>query len=104
MNLKKYKRQLAERRISDLLRNALNSAQDDYRFANIQANRARDFAKKFNIKLRFPDRILFCHNCKRFIVPGFNSRIRLSKIRKSMNITCLFCGFTYRKMIYNSQT
>ena len=30
---------------------------------------------KFNIKSGYSQRMLFCHKCKRFIVPGFNSRI-----------------------------
>lgn len=104
MNFKKKKQQIAERRINKLFTDTIVSIKSDYNLAEIQAGRARDFSKKFNIKLGFSQKIFFCHSCKRFIVPGFNSRIRLSKIRKSLNITCLVCGSTYRKIINKSQT
>ena len=104
MNIKKKKRQIAENRVSYLVTEVEKSLKDNHNLAEIQAKQAREFSKKFNIKSGFSQRMLFCHKCKRFIVPGFNSRIRLSKIRKSVNITCLCCGFTYRKMINKSQT
>ena len=98
MNIKKKKRQIAENRVDYLSSEIEKSLKHNHNLAEIQAKQARDFSKKFNIKTGFSQRMLFCHKCKRFIVPGFNSRIRLSKIRKSINITCLHCGFTYRKM------
>ena len=104
MNIKTKKKIIAKRRAEQLLQHAIYNTKNDVRFAIIQANIIRNLCTKFNVRLDFSKRMLFCHKCKRFIVPGFNSRIRLSKIRKSINITCLFCGFSYRKMIVNSQT
>ena len=104
MNIKTKKKIIAKRRAEQLLQHAIYNTKNDVRFAIIQANIMRNLCTKFNVRLDFSKRMLFCHKCKRFIVPGFNSRIRLSKIRKSINITCLFCGYSYRKMIGNSQT
>ena len=104
MNIKKKNRQIAENRINHLAIEIEKSLKDNRNLAEIQAKQAREFSKKFNIKSGYSQRMLFCHKCKRFIVPGFNSRVRLSKIRKSLNITCFHCGVTYRKIINKSQT
>jgi len=45
-------------------------------------------------------RINFCKQCKNFIAPGINSRIRLGRTPlKAIRITCNFCEHTYRKVI-----
>jgi ribonuclease P protein subunit RPR2 len=104
MNVKIKKRIIAKKRAKQLLEYAIYNSKNDVRLSIVQANIIKNLCTKFNVRLDFSERMLFCHKCKRFIVPGFNSRIRLSKIRKSINITCLFCGYSYRKMIGNSQT
>lgn len=104
MNIKTKKKIIAKKRAEHLLHYAISNMKNDVRFSIIQADIMRNLCTKFNVRLDFSKRMMFCHKCKRFIVPGFNSRIRLSKVRKSINITCLFCGFSYRKIIVNSQT
>jgi ribonuclease P protein subunit RPR2 len=61
---------------------------------------AKKIITKYRLKIPFEYKILFCKNCKRFIVPGKNSRIRLGRSRvKALRITCELCGHTYRKII-----
>ena len=104
MNVKIKKRIIAKKRAEELLEYAIYNSKNNVPLSIVQANIIKNLCTKFNVRLDFSYRMLFCHKCKRFIVPGFNSRIRLSKIRMSINITCLFCGYSYRKMIVNSQT
>ena len=104
MNVKIKKRIIEKKREKQLLEYPIYNSKNDVRLSIVHANIIKNLCTKFNVRLDFSERMLFCHKCKRFIVPGFNSRIRLSKIRKSINITCLFCGYSYRKMIGNSQT
>ncbi len=96
--MKKYnKKQIALQRVINLLDNALFKPDlfvDDHIFT------AKKIIFKYKIKLPFEYQILFCKNCKGFIIPGKSSRIRIggSSI-KALRITCRICGHTYRKII-----
>jgi ribonuclease P protein subunit RPR2 len=90
-------KQLALQRVCDLLDNALNTP--DY-FTNDHIDTAKKIITKYRLKMPFEYKMLFCKNCKRFIVPGKDSRIRIGKSRvKALRITCKICGHTYRKII-----
>ena len=101
MKKKNEKKQLALQRVYNLLDNALN-AQDF--FSNDHVTTAKKIITKYKLKIPFEYKILFCKNCKSFIVPGRDSRIRIGKSRiKSLRITCNKCGHTYRKIIKPKQ-
>ncbi len=94
---KNNKKQIALQRVSDLINTALYT-QD--LFADDHVNIAKKIIAKYKIKIPFEYRILFCKNCKKFIIPGKNSRIRIGRSRiKALRITCKICGHTYRKII-----
>jgi ribonuclease P protein subunit RPR2 len=91
------KKQLALQRVYSLIDNALY-AQDF--FLNDHVTTAKKIITKYKLKIPFEYKILFCKNCKRFIVPGRDSRFRMGKSRiKALRITCKLCGHTYRKII-----
>jgi ribonuclease P protein subunit RPR2 len=91
------KKQLALQRVYSLIDNALD-AQDF--FLNDHVTTAKKIITKYKLKIPFEYKILFCKNCKRFIVPGRDSRFRMGKSRiKALRITCKICGHTYRKII-----
>ncbi len=73
---KNNKKQLALQRVSNLIHTALY-AQD--LFSDDHINTAKKIITKYKIKIPFEYKILFCKNCKKFIVPGKNSRIRIGK-------------------------
>jgi len=94
---KNSKKQLALQSVSNLIHNAL-CTQDP--FLDNHINTAKRIITKYRLKMPFEYKILFCKKCKRFIIPGKNSRIRIGRSRiKALRITCEMCGHTYRKII-----
>jgi ribonuclease P protein subunit RPR2 len=94
---KNNKKQLALQSVSNLIYTALYT-QDP--FLDNHINTAKRIITKHRLKIPFEYKILFCKNCKRFIIPGKNSRIRIGRSRvKALRITCEICGHTYRKII-----
>jgi ribonuclease P protein subunit RPR2 len=92
------KKQMALQRVCDLLDNVLHARQDF--FLNEHVTTAKKIITKYKLKIPFEYKILFCKKCKRFIVPGRDSRFRMGKSRiKALRITCKICGHTYRKII-----
>ena len=90
---------LARERVNILMVKALRTAKEDMGLARRQAELARRICLKFNIRLPYSERQLFCRKCKRFIVPGVNARVRLGYSPKAVKITCVECGHTYRKIL-----
>ncbi len=90
---------LAMQRIDILLENALKNARDNMKLAQRQASIARRICMKFNIRLPYEKRQLFCKGCKKFIVPGLNALVRVESRPKAIRIKCLECGHVYRKII-----
>jgi ribonuclease P protein subunit RPR2 len=94
---KNNKKQLALQSVSNLIYTAL-CTQDT--FLDNHINTAKRIITKYRLKIPFEYKILFCKNCKEFIIPGKNSRIRIGRSRvKALRITCEMCGHTYRKII-----
>tara|TARA_B100000949_G_C13975190_1_gene322777 strand:- start:175 stop:444 length:270 start_codon:yes stop_codon:yes gene_type:complete len=83
---------------------ALETAKDDVKLAQRQGNIARNICLKYNIRLPYEKRQLFCRGCKKLIIPGINSKIRIGgRSNKAIRITCLECGNIYRKIIRNKK-
>jgi ribonuclease P protein subunit RPR2 len=94
---------IASERIQILIANALCDAkQDRDDLADYHAHLAKKIAMRLRLRLPYIYRQLYCKKCKRFIVPGKNSRIRIGRSRRrSIRITCLKCGHTYHKILGN---
>ncbi len=86
-------------RIVILLENALKNARENMELAQRQALMARRICMKFNIRLPYVKRQLFCKGCKKLIVPGINSLVRFRNKPKAVRIRCLECGHVYYKII-----
>ncbi len=98
--MKQTKKKIALERIYLLINSAISNTRSNPILAQRQANLARRISTHHRIKLPYELRINFCKQCKSFIVPGINSRIRLGRTNlKSIRITCNFCEKTYRKVI-----
>jgi len=95
--LRSLTKDLAIQRVEILLDNALKNAKEHMDLAKRQASMAKRLCSKFNIRLPYEKRQLFCKGCKRYIVPGINSIIRLENKPKVIMIKCLECGHVYRK-------
>ena len=91
---------LALERISILINNAIKEIQQDYSLANRQAQLAKKIAKRLRLKLPYNFRQFYCKKCKQFILPGYNSRVRIGRSNvKAIRITCLNCNHVYRKLL-----
>lgn len=97
------RKKIALERMYILVKIAISNARSDPNLAEKQANLARRISTRYRIKMPYELRINFCKKCKKFIVPGINSRIRIGRTHlKSIRITCNFCEHTYRKVIAQS--
>ena len=98
--MKNSKKEIANKRIEVLFKNAVSNSRSNPELAQRQAEIIRKLSMKFRIRMPYELRINFCKKCKNFIAPGINSRIRLGRTPlKSIRITCNFCEHTYRKVI-----
>ena len=94
------RKKIALERMYILVKTAISNARSDPNLAEKQANLARRISTRYRIRMPYELRINFCKKCKKFIVPGINSRIRIGRTSlKSIRITCNFCEHTYRKVI-----
>ena len=97
------RKKIALERMYILVKIAISNARSDPNLAEKQANLARRISTRYRIRMPYELRINFCKKCKKFIVPGINSRIRIGRTHlKSIRITCNFCEHTYRKVIAQS--
>ena len=98
--MKQAKKKIALERMYLLINNAISNARLNPDLSQRQASLARRISTHHRIKMPYELRMNFCKQCKNFIVPGINSRIRLGRTHlKSIRITCNFCESTYRKVI-----
>jgi len=95
---KQQRRKVAREQIEELMSYALTENKKSPEIAGEHANVAWKLSTRFNVRLG-EKRLFFCHKCKEFIVPPDTARIRLSKKRKGLNVTCLRCQATYRRII-----
>ncbi len=94
------RKKIALKRMYILVKTAISNARSDPSLAEKQDNLARRISTHYRIRMPYELRINFCKKCKKFIVPGINSRIRIGRTSlKSIRITCNFCEHTYRKVI-----
>ncbi|MEM2761042.1 MAG: RNase P subunit [Nitrososphaerales archaeon] len=98
--MKKSHKDLATQRIRILVRNALETVKSDTDLAQKQASIVRRISTKFRVRLPYEIRQMYCKRCKAFIVPGRTARVRVGRSNvKAVRITCMMCGYTYRKII-----
>ncbi|MEO9321056.1 MAG: RNase P subunit [Nitrososphaera sp.] len=95
-------RRIAQERVEILVNHARR--EQDTELAERQAATARKIAMRVRIRIPYEHRQLFCKKCKRLIVPGRTSRVRIGRTRvKAIRITCLRCGHIYRKLVQARQ-
>lgn len=101
INLKRHglkERKVAEERVKILLENALTLAEEDEKLALHQVDLARRIAKRYNLReQKVLKRYFICRYCKRSLIPGVKSKIRVANDR--IKITCLFCNSTKRVIL-----
>lgn len=81
-------------------------ADEIYHRNNILANRyiylARRYAQRAKIKIPYRWKKRICRNCKKFLYPGVNYRVRLHSHKKRgshISLTCFECNKTTRYFI-----
>ena len=98
--MKPITKAIALERMQILIENATSNFRTHPKLAQRQAYLARRLSTKYRISMPYQMRMSFCKKCKNFIVPGVGSRIRIGRSpKKSIRVTCNFCGHIYRKII-----
>jgi len=91
------KKEIAYQRVERLISIALETAKYNLDLAMKQGELARKICLRFNLRLPFELKRFFCHGCKKFMVYGINSRVRLRG--KVLIVTCLNCKHIYRRIL-----
>ncbi len=98
--MKPILKQIALERMTLLIQSAISNARNEPELAQRQAMLAKKISSRHKVRMPFELRMNFCKKCKSFIAPGIDSKIRIGRSKlKSIRITCMFCGHTYRKII-----
>ena len=98
--MKPSTKSIAQERMKILMGNAISNSRSNPRLAQRQASLAKKLSTKYRLRMPYDFRMNFCKKCKKFIVPGVSSRIRMGRSStKSIRLTCNYCGHIYRKII-----
>ncbi len=93
MSRRRQNRKIARERIHLLFKEALDTYSENPSRAQKYADIARKLGMRYKVRLPKIYRMNICRACKKFIVPGFNSRVRLQRHREPhIVVTCLNCG------------
>ena len=93
-------RRAALERMEALMERAARHARSDPALSGRYAFLARRISTRHRVRMPYVMRMMFCKRCKSFVVPGLGSRVRVGRAAaRSVRITCLFCGHTYRKVL-----
>jgi len=86
-------KEIALSRIQTLFQLAQEAVHERPDLAQRYVEIAGKIAMRMRLHLPKEYRLLVCRHCKRFILPGANSRVRIQPRREAhMVITCLSCG------------
>ena len=83
-------KRIARERIAELFRQADLSYKENPAWSHRCVYLARKIAMRQRIRIEERFRRRFCHHCYRYLVPGVNLRVRVTRGRVVM--TCLECG------------
>jgi len=85
--------EIALQRIRRLFNLAVENIHSDPDLAQRYVEIARKIAMRARVRMPREYRRLICRHCKRFILPGVNSRVRIQQRREPhVVVTCLLCG------------
>jgi len=96
--MKKPSKHAARERINRLVNVALEMSSQDIVRSEAALTTALKILRKYNVRgVPLFKRYFYCHKCKHVIVPGRTATVRVSSGKvKSLSVTCLKCGQTYR--------
>jgi len=81
--------EIAKERIEELFRQAENAYKSDPKLSNRYVQLARKIAMKTKVKMTSKQRRMYCKHCYCFLMPGKNSRVRLTG--RTITCTCFEC-------------
>jgi ribonuclease P protein subunit RPR2 len=91
--MSKDSKRIALQRIQILFQLAKEAIHDRPDLAERYVEIARRIAMRTRLHLPKEYRLHVCKHCKRFILPGVNSRVRVQPRREPhVVVTCLYCG------------
>lgn len=98
-------KQIASERISILFAQAREKLKEEPELAQRYAKLAREIGMHYKVRMPSEYRRMICKNCKEFILPGVNCRVRTRTRREPhVVITCLKCGGQTRIPLKEEET
>ena len=89
--------QIAKRRIRFLFQEAKSVFKENSALSDKHIKLARRIAMKYKIRLPSELKKRFCRNCRKYLVPGVNCRVRIHKHR--LIYYCIGCRHYMRRNI-----
>lgn len=102
INPKYIVKKIASSRIRYLFQKAHEIFPENKVLANRYIYLARRYAQRAKIKIPFEWKKRICHNCKMFLYPGLNCRVRMHSQKgkgSHVSLTCFECNNTIRYFI-----
>jgi ribonuclease P protein subunit RPR2 len=106
-NFKKIAKKIAKNRILYLFELADKIFPENKSLANRYVELAMKYAQRVKVRIPQKWKKRICHNCKKFLYPGINCRIRLQSRKgkgSHISVTCLECNHTTRYFIKTLET
>jgi ribonuclease P protein subunit RPR2 len=88
---------IARERISILFKQAEKEFKKHPERSKRYVELAKKIGMRYNVRIPKNLRRRFCKKCFSYLKPGVNCRVRTSKSRQSVVVTCLVCGFVSRQ-------
>lgn len=101
-NSKRLIKQIARNRINFLFQRAHKIFHENKSLSNRYVYLARRYAQRARIKIPFEWKKRICNECKSFLYPGLNCRIRMQSRKgkgSHVSLTCFECNKTTRYFI-----
>jgi ribonuclease P protein subunit RPR2 len=97
---RRNRREIAIERVSILFELAKKTIKKTPKRAQRYVKLARQISMHYQVRIPIKYRKMICKDCKTFILPGVNCRVRTRSLREPhLVITCLYCGYHTRILL-----
>ena len=86
-----YQIRIARERIGILLDLAGKSVKKHPERSRRYVQLARKIGMRYNVRMTKSQKRRICKYCNSYLVPGYNSRVRTDRSKRSVVVTCLVC-------------
>ena len=97
-------RKSAEMQVREYMNEALDTASSSLELADRYVEIVRGISMRCKVRVPRRYRVHMCRRCKRLLVPGLTSRVRVrSNRKKHITVTCLYCRTRKRYYLWSAK-